>query len=467
MKKAEITAFLSLVFVLLVSFVLGMLQISVIHTSKNLSRLGTDRAVFSLFGEYKKELLEQYHVFAIDGAYGTGEFSGEKLLGRMYYYGDGLTEHEITEIQFLTDNKGQAFREQVIAYMEETYGLGSIRDITGLTAEWEEQEIQGKEIGEKEEELLKELEEMRSSAPSPDENKEGSAEKITENPFTCIEQIENAGILSVVMPDDMELSAKKIHLQDQASRRVLNTGRGTFPARQGTGGIEERFLFQEYVLKNFTNAAQAEKSDDQNGRSLEYEVEYILSGKDSDKDNLESVLLKIFLIRMALNYVYLMGDTEKQAEAEALAVTISLILLMPEGTEVLKQLVLFAWAAGESVVDIRTLLSGNRVPLVKTKENWQVSLSRLLTLGSGSGYPKGEDSRDGISYEEYLMGFLFLADEEDVTMRTIDRVEENIASGYGPGSFRADHCVTKIRMENTAVIFGDVSYTYPVYFGYD
>ena len=50
MKKAEITVFLSLVFVLIVSFVLGILQISVIHTSKNLSRLTTDRAVFSVFG---------------------------------------------------------------------------------------------------------------------------------------------------------------------------------------------------------------------------------------------------------------------------------------------------------------------------------------------------------------------------------------------------------------------------------
>ena len=53
MRKAEITAFLSMVFVLLVSFVLGMLEVSVIQTSKSMSRLTVDRAVFSLFGGYQ------------------------------------------------------------------------------------------------------------------------------------------------------------------------------------------------------------------------------------------------------------------------------------------------------------------------------------------------------------------------------------------------------------------------------
>ena len=51
---------LSMVFVLLVSFVLGMLEVSVIQTSKSMSRLTVDRAVFSLFGGYQSELFEEY-----------------------------------------------------------------------------------------------------------------------------------------------------------------------------------------------------------------------------------------------------------------------------------------------------------------------------------------------------------------------------------------------------------------------
>ena len=113
MKKAEITAFLSLVFILMVSFVLGILEVSVIHTTKNLNRLAADRAAFSVFGEYHRKLLEDYHVFAIEGSYGTGEYSDERLIGRMHYYGTAGMEQEITGIQYLTDLNGQAFREQV------------------------------------------------------------------------------------------------------------------------------------------------------------------------------------------------------------------------------------------------------------------------------------------------------------------------------------------------------------------
>ena len=38
-KKAEITAFLSLIVVLLISFIFGIIEITVIQTEKNLSRI--------------------------------------------------------------------------------------------------------------------------------------------------------------------------------------------------------------------------------------------------------------------------------------------------------------------------------------------------------------------------------------------------------------------------------------------
>ncbi len=279
-----------------------------------------------------------------------------------------------------------------------------------------------------------------------------------------------------MMPQDMELSGREIDLGKQASKRVLNTGRGSFPARTGMNGLEERLLFNEYILQNFTNAAADSREDDENkeesaseaeDRSLAYEVEYILSGKPSDKENLESVLMKIFLVRVALNYAFLLGNSGKQAEAEAAAATISLLLLMPEGIEIIKQLILLAWAAGESVVDIRTLLSGKRAALIKTDKNWQTSLSDLITMGNSSAQSEGENMTDGISYEDYLRAFLFLADQEDTAMRSVDRIEENLVVQHGMDFFQADHCVTKLKVKNTAVIYGELIYTYPVYFGYE
>lgn len=458
MRRAEITVFLSMVFILLVSFVLGILEISVIHTEKNLSRLETDREIFSVFGEYQKKLLEKYHVFSIDASYGTGGFSEERLINRMHYYGTGNTEHDITGIRLLTDNSGQSFREQVLEYMEERYGMGLIRDFTGLTEEWKEQSIQGQQIKAEEEKILDEFESLKETAG------ETAEEVPEENPFTCIEQMEQSGILSVVLPEEMDLSGKEIVPEAQVSQRARNTGRGEFKVRQGTDGIEERLLFNEYVLDNFSTAIQ---ETEDSPLSLDYEIEYILSGKASDKENLESVVLKLFLIRMALNYTYLFGDTEKNSEASVLATAVAAIFLIPEGVEVLKQLILLAWAAGESIVDIRALLSGKKAALVKTGESWQLSLTELLTLGGGDERFEGEDVPGGISYEDYLRTFLFLTDPEVITMRVLDRIEENLTDEPGMDSFRADHCVTAIKMQNTMEIFGGLTYTYPVSFSYE
>lgn len=470
MKKAEITAFLSLVFVLLVSFVLGMLEITVIHTAGNLSRLAVDRAIFSVFGEYQRNLLEDYHIFSIEGSYGTGDFSEERLTSRMHYYGSSGIRHEITGIQYLTDNQGQAFREQVLEYMEDQYGIGLIRDFTGLTGKWEEQSIQGQKMAGTEQDIFNGYEEIK--AASEGKAAEGSA--VPEdggwegNPFGFAEQMQKSGLLSLVMPKDMELSGLKIRPQEQASHRQLRTGRGSFPMRQ-TAGVEERLLYDEYVLRQFSSAAglpEESPSEDAAGRSLAYEVEYIIEGKSSDKENLESVLGKIFLIRMALNYGYLLGDSGKKAEASALALTITALLLIPEMWEAAEQLILLAWAAGESIVDIRTLLSGKKAPLVKNTQTWQLPLSSLLILGSGSEEFIGTDTEEGISYQDYLRAFLFLEELDKVTMRTLDRIEENLASEHGLKYFKADQCIVRTEIQNTAEILGDITYTFPVWFGY-
>lgn len=141
-KKAEITAFLSLIVVLLISFIFGIIEITVIQTEKNLSRICADGAIFSVFGEYESQLMEAYHIFGLDGSYGTGEFNEDKIIGRMHYYSNKNIDYKINGIQYLTDNKGQAFREQVLTYMEQKYGIGLIEDLAGRTSVWEEESIQ-------------------------------------------------------------------------------------------------------------------------------------------------------------------------------------------------------------------------------------------------------------------------------------------------------------------------------------
>ena len=140
--KGEITVFLSLSFTLLLSFIFGILESAVIQGSKNLSRIDTDRAIYSVFGEYHQELMEQYHVLGIDLGYRTGNYEEENLIQRLHYYNSGSTDHQIKGIQYLTDQSGQAFREQVLAYMEQRYGMDLVKKFTGTTEKWEQTETE-------------------------------------------------------------------------------------------------------------------------------------------------------------------------------------------------------------------------------------------------------------------------------------------------------------------------------------
>lgn len=62
---------------------------------------------------------------------------------------------------------------------------------------------------------------------------------------------------------------------------------------------------------------------------------------------------------------------------------------------------------------------------------------------------------------------LFLKDTDDVTMRALDRTEENLRSEQQLDHFRTDHCVTSLKMDNTVTLYDSLTYQFPVQFGYE
>ena len=70
--RGEVTVFLSLVFLLLLSLTGAVLESASIQVRKNERHADAVRAMESVFAEYQKELLESYHIFALDASYETG-----------------------------------------------------------------------------------------------------------------------------------------------------------------------------------------------------------------------------------------------------------------------------------------------------------------------------------------------------------------------------------------------------------
>ena len=470
-QKGEITIFLSFTFVLLLSFILTMLDGAILQTTKSDYRLAADLAIFSAFGEFQKELLEEYGVFALEGTYERGVFDERNLIDRMAYYGAVGIEQEIEGMQLLTDNNGQAFREQVLYYMEEKYFISYAVDFMGLSRDWEQQEIEGERALREEENnlfnLTKMLEEEEETMP------------IEDNPIAHMNQIRSSSILSLIMPQENPLSKRSISLEGQASRRSLSNGWGDFPARRNVSGVEQRWLYQEFLIEKFNHATSKLKDDQQeplheseeeggqtSQRNLAYEIEYILEGQESDIKNLERVVLKIMLIRIGANTAHIYQCREKRGQAEKMAIALAAISKKPNLKTSYEKAILAAWVFGESIIDIRALMEGKKVPMRKTKDTWQLTLANLLNLGTPEDNITGRDDEKGWSYEDYLRAFLAAANDNVITMRTIDRVEQNMIVEQEKSFFRADHCISKVRVRNTAVIRGDITYEFPLYFSY-
>ena len=473
-EKGEITVFLSLVSVLMLSFILAMLEGTIIQTAKNQAYLLGELALYSVFGEYQKELFDDYNVFALEGTYETGTFSEEDVIHRMRYYGSDIEEQKVADIQFLTDNMGQGFKEQVFYYMEENYGIELVRDVIGWDHNWEQQEIEGQQLEEADKEAMEELWEQLAE----------SEEEL--HPNSLISQMSNPrgrSVMSLIFPKEVTVSTKSITWDIQPSNRSLQVGRGVFPANSSAQGLEGKALFGEYVISNFNNAAsQIQKDKEGNfnemeqaveageeglrGRTLDYEVEYILEGQSSDRQNLERIALKLMAIRMGVNYLYLRGDTEKMTQVRVMAASIVAVAPVPFLVAFIEKLIIFAWVFGESIMDLRALYAGKKAPLIKCSETWQLSISSMLELGKDDNNLPGRDSEDGMSYADYLRTMLFTSNYNTITMRAIDRVEENIRHEHEKSFFKADNCISKIRIDNTKEIRNDISYSFQLYFGY-
>ena len=451
MVNGEITAFLSLVFLLLLSLTGAVLESASIQLLKNEKRADAGRAAESVFAEYQRELLEEYDIFAVETGYESGTVSASNILNRLSFYGAENMETDIEAIRYLTDGNGQEFYSQAVWYEKERTGAAAVEELAGDLSVWKEQEKQTEEFGKENIETSEELERVLQEGEQslPKEN----------NPLESVAGIRAGGLLHAVLPEGFALSQRAVNLQEQASQRGCRKGYGNLKERKTGAG--DTIFFNLYLLEKFCHAAEPE-----NGGALQYELEYLLEGKGSDMENLEAVVKKLCGVRFAANYGYLLTDMAKQGEAESLAAAMCTLLLLPEAVPVVKHALLLAWAYAESVVDIRTLLAGKKVPLLKSAATWQVSMEGLMQFGENGNVQEGTDTEGGLSYERYLQMLLFLEKKETLAMRALDLVEMNLRTQSGQTYFRVDACVTGAKFAVRCPLRRGVRYEFSTVFQY-
>lgn len=488
--KGQLTVFFSLIVTLILSLITVCIQGAIKSTIAMQTECVVDMGLDSVFAEYNKELLEQYDLFFIDTSYGFSSPSIANTENRLHQFleynidpqKDNLilnsfdwNQMEIVDVMvtnevYATDKNGQEFKKQAIEHMKNFVGLNEISYVKAKLNEVNQDGLLERELDFERQELhniiLKEEEKVNEE--NIDMDQKGKWDGIVnQEDATVLNNAESVhlGILSLVIKETATISKSTLSSEELLSTRISNSRsneekRGSAQdekesdAENEQFGMAEEILFVEYLLSKFHNYAEGEGEGDAEGDGvrdadedngvLQYELEYLLGGKESDVKNLKKVVHSMLLMREVSNYLYLQSDQEKLGEADVLAWTFGVVTLNPEMQPTYKQLILLSWAYGEGLLDVRELLNGGKIPLKKTRSDWKLGLSNLFSIGFDNTFDdKTNDEKEdkGLDYKMYLRLLLLTENKKNILTRSMNLVEANIRKTEGNSEFRLDGCV--------------------------
>ncbi len=242
-------------------------------------------------------------------------------------------------------------------------------------------------------------------------------------------------LLKLVLPEGMEVSKGVLPAPNLSSVHPSEKS-------QMERNPIQQILLHEYCENYFLNAISQEK------RPVQYEMEYLLQGKENDQKNLEGVIRQIFLVRQGLNLIHILSDSEKREEARTLAAVITGVTGIAPLTEITACFIMVVWAMGEAVVDIKTLLKGGNVPLWKRNDEWKLSIDGLLSLGQGGICPEADQEGSGLSYGGYLKLLLMTVNQASKQQRILDIIQMNIQREEP--EFSLDYCACQMDIRGKA-----------------
>lgn len=267
-----------------------------------------------------------------------------------------------------------------------------------------------------------------------DKEKEGWLERIGD--------LASKGILELVLPEGTVVSGRSLKLNGFPSKeRTPGNPAGEGKRNLGVQTLLDRLLVSEYGIRYFSAFKPEPPSF--------YQLEYILYGKEKDRENLEASVLRLTALRQGLNLAHILRDPVKREEARSLAIAIAGGTGMAPLAAVLSFFIMTVWALGEALADVRCLLEGGKVPLVKSSSQWKLDLQGLLELGAKGRLPdgigKGEKEEEGLDHKGYLRLMLFGGYSEERVYRMMDVIQTELRTEQP--DFCMAGCTCMVEME--------------------
>lgn len=469
-QPGSITLFLALVITLIFALLFSFLEAARVQGLAMLAQRSLQISLESMFGLYHVSLWENYDLLFLNGSNKDGRFDTAILEGGMMkedaleqrgtsFYQMRLKGIEVSGYLLATDEKGAAFQAQVCKTAKEQLAEEIIEVVKKQTEKGKELADDRKEMQEKwnqakdaaaeaetikvQEKNSKDIDEdgQKSDDPKEEAKKDFQPEKeLPENPINLVSMWKNSPILTMVVENSFKVSGKAVSMKDNLESRKREIGNLRGPEKE----MLEKLWFIQY-LDYYFSCQNGEGRGGSKNHALDYELEYCIGGKSSDKENLERTIKELLLLREAGNFATIMQDGKKQALALEMATAAVGFTGLAPLVQAVQTGILLAWSYMESVLDVRCLLAGGKVPLVKEVSEWKSD----VFSGSKVFEEKWEEQKDsgGLDYREYLQILLLAVKEERLVNRAMDIIERNTRMVPGEEHFRMDHLIQGIEAE--------------------
>lgn len=245
----------------------------------------------------------------------------------------------------------------------------------------------------------------------------------------------DTGLLSLVLPAGMEISSGFL-TPDEFPSKVYSKSKENKPE---VTDLINQILINEYCAQFFSDFLSPEKKE------VQYEIEYLIGGEDTDRANLKAAVNDILMLREGMNLIHILTNTEKREEARGLASVIVGATGMLPLVSIVTFFIMGVWALGEAITDVKALLAGEKVPFIKKPDDWNLSLKNLLFMGESGNCINTDGEKDGMDYGKYLSIILFLRNPEEKYYRMMDVIQMNIRRNQP--DFLMDHCAYSVDME--------------------
>lgn len=206
-------------------------------------------------------------------------------------------------------------------------------------------------------------------------------------------------------------------VEECANQQAGEIGKGSLT------GVYLNHFFDSYV-----NSNERKKEDKDFKKVLDYEIEYIICGKESDEANLKSVVKKLLLLRTGMSLAYLVTDKQKSELAYMTAAAIVGFTGMDALVRTIQYAILAGWAYEDACVDVGTLLGGKKIAVAKNASSLNVSYKELVMFNKEMLLEKIEamNTTGGIDYETAMWLLLAAGKENNKIYRAMDLIELNM-----------------------------------------